>query len=254
MDQVLRGGVEVVVPKGSRVSRERVVLVLAYLASRANDDGEAWPSVATMSAHLHIPRSAVQTALNVLDGRYISAVGSRSKGGTGRTTTWRLHIPNRPTDQAVNRPTGRADVEVGNRPTGASNRPTHATEPPDGSGTKQEEAAEEAAEAPPDLTPLLGSGRRRRAAGAIEEWDAFSRQLSTTFKASTINQVKQEMLRLDLTGFVKERGDHFFACCRRIEPRTPCATCDDRGVIYPDDADFAEPCPDCPPHALVGAR
>ena len=31
--------------------------------------------------------------------------------------------------------------------------------------------------------------------------------------------------------------------------RPPCSTCDDRGVVLPDGADLAEPCPSCSPHA-----
>ena len=59
--------------------------MLYALASRANDRGECWPSVATLMADTGLSRRGVQTAIRALadDGRIAIRPGRKRTGRTG---------------------------------------------------------------------------------------------------------------------------------------------------------------------------
>lgn len=251
VDPVLRGEIKVVVPAKSKINRERVVLVLAYLANRADKSGVAWPSVATISDELGMPRSAVQTALKVLEGQdIISAVGGRSVGGSGKTTHWQL--PNRPTGQADNSPTGRADSDESNRPTGSENRPAGAKKPPDTSGTKQKEAVIEAEGGrveldpgqPVDRTTLELLGHLRSTQGAEDEAVAVEQALRHRWRRSVVDRAIARLSNRGVRGYARTWEDRLSNECHYVaredqqaeaQAVAACDLCDDHGDIVTTD-------------------
>lgn len=84
-----------------RVSIDRARLVLTHLAVRANDEGIAWPSVATIAEGIAIPGWSVRHALRLLERQgLIEAVGGRSGGR--RSTRYRIRLNPRDTPRDVN--------------------------------------------------------------------------------------------------------------------------------------------------------
>lgn len=273
VDPVLRGEIKVVVPKGSRVSRANVLLVLAYLANRADPKtGQAFPSVRLMADELGMPRSTVQTALGVLEAQgLISAVGGRSVGGIGRTTRWQLpDPPNGPTDRADNGPTGRAL----NGPTQAPNGPTQASERPDGSGTKQKEAEAEAEGPAPavDIANLLDPWTRRQEDLHREAWE-IERQLAEHHGQTIVDQAiadahrrglkvhwPRSELRPDLEATITrllaagagDRQDQEERARReRTARRAACTTCHGDGFLIDENGVVTGRCPDCDAEAVA---
>lgn len=266
VDPVLRGAVTVEVPKGSRVSRERVVLVLAYLANRANPSGIAYPAVRTIADELSIPRSAVQTALRVLEAQgLITAEGGRSGGAPGQTTRWQLpEPPTGPTGRAPTGPTHRAPTG----PTDDATGPTHASEGPDPSGTKRKEADEEAVERDPASIAGLLNSRARRDPDLIGEAEDIEIRLLDTYGEHITRQAIADAHRCHLTAawpsqlrtkitaiadalVEQQRAQRERTDKERIARRATCTTCDGAGVLFDDHDTVTGNCPTCSTEAVA---
>ncbi len=160
-------------------------LVLLKLADNANDDGECWPSLTTISRETCLDRSTVCRKI-----AYLAAVGALSKvpGHTGVSTRYRLEIkPGNPDLEGSRTVPLVAPRDQGSRTT----RLGVVAQCDGGSRTvRHQPSVEPSIEPPMNHQGLEGNGRTEKTELQLRLGSLFNRKPSTPWTASELKALK----------------------------------------------------------------